>query len=705
MSREKWIWPEGLGSDNAYALFRGTFVPLSDEGKICASVSTSGEYVLYINSLIAGFGQFPSWGNSFCEDIHDIADYCSSGVNSIELLVWNPGIDTQVSVALDGRARFAVRQSGTLLFSSGEDTLCAPDARYTSGPVPLITSQLGYSFAYDAGRENSCLGRARLLPDAPVHPRPVNPLVITALKHGRLCASGTYFETGGGTPAHRMQTAALSCGSDAAEQADGIYLVYDLGEETCGYFSFSGEFIESCDVLISFGEHLDDLRVRAEVGGRNFCAVYRAKPGYNNFCHMLRRWGCRYIQMHIPDKHARILHCGLKTVEYPLLTKPFFCENSRHTDILEMCVKTLRLCVHEHYEDCPWREQALYAMDSRIQMLCGYYAFGETRMPLASLKLLAEGRRADGLLPLCAPSNVPFTIPCFSLAYVVAVWEYLLFAYDAERNADEERFLEEILDSCRGILEAFDRNTDDRGHVLSFSGPRYWNFYEWNDGLSGTIPSPDAAESNEPDCAEGILTAWYALALDCYAKTCDRLGDSASAQRARRLYARTSAALEDFWDAELSLYAAKLENGKLSVFAEIMQSLVLLSVACPGERAEFLREKLTERNGMIEASLSNLLLRYQALMQEEEKYADFVFREIEEIWGGMLKRGATTCWETILGADDFDKAGSLCHGWSAVPIYFYYAYGLGVRPDDSCRMRRYPTYQTVLGNTDGSFLR
>ena len=23
---------------------------------------------------------------------------------------------------------------------------------------------------------------------------------------------------------------------------------------------------------------------------------------------------------------------------------------------------------------------------------------------------------------------------------------------------------------------------------------------------------------------------------------------------------------------------------------------------------------------------------------------------------------------------------SLCHGWSAMPVYFYYAYGLGVRP-------------------------
>lgn len=36
----------------------------------------------------------------------------------------------------------------------------------------------------------------------------------------------------------------------------------------------------------------------------------------------------------------------------------------------------------------------------------------------------------------------------------------------------------------------------------------------------------------------------------------------------------------------------------------------------------------------------------------------------------MLDDGATTFWETELGADDFGGAGSLCHGWSAIPIYY-----------------------------------
>lgn len=53
-----------------------------------------------------------------------------------------------------------------------------------------------------------------------------------------------------------------------------------------------------------------------------------------------------------------------------------------------------------------------------------------------------------------------------------------------------------------------------------------------------------------------------------------------------------------------------------------------------------------------------------------------------EITGGqvcIIKKGirhktiadATTVWETADGAVAFNNAGSLCHGWSAIPIYYY----------------------------------
>ena len=65
--------------------------------------------------------------------------------------------------------------------------------------------------------------------------------------------------------------------------------------------------------------------------------------------------------------------------------------------------------------------------------------------------------------------------------------------------------------------------------------------------------------------------------------------------------------------------------------------------------------------------------RYDALLSEGGN-GDFVFSDIREVCGRMLERGATTFWETAKGAEDFGGAGSLCHGWSAMPLYYYFRY-------------------------------
>ena len=48
-----------------------------------------------------------------------------------------------------------------------------------------------------------------------------------------------------------------------------------------------------------------------------------------------------------------------------------------------------------------------------------------------------------------------------------------------------------------------------------------------------------------------------------------------------------------------------------------------------------------------------------------------MLEEINRVWGNMLFQGATSFWETDIGAPDFGNAGSLCHGWSAVPAFVY----------------------------------
>ena len=62
---------------------------------------------------------------------------------------------------------------------------------------------------------------------------------------------------------------------------------------------------------------------------------------------------------------------------------------------------------------------------------------------------------------------------------------------------------------------------------------------------------------------------------------------------------------------------------------------------------------------------------YQALLEPSDRYLPLVLDDIARQWGAMAFSGATSVWETALGAEDFHRAGSLCHGWSAVPIFAY----------------------------------
>ena len=74
-------------------------------------------------------------------------------------------------------------------------------------------------------------------------------------------------------------------------------------------------------------------------------------------------------------------------------------------------------------------------------------------------------------------------------------------------------------------------------------------------------------------------------------------------------------------------------------------------------------------------TLSYTVYKYDALLAFDYKYARYVYDDIIAKWGKMVFGGATTFWETEAGADDFDGAGSLCHGWSAVPMYILERYG------------------------------
>ena len=669
-----WIWMDGAADVNCYLEFRTEFRPVAEQ-PMTLRLSAEGQYAVFLDGVYLPSTQYPDFPHRKSVQTVEIPSK-SSGSHTLEIQVWYSGADTSVTRRERPGLRFELRQGEAVLAASGAETKVRPLAGYQSGPIANITGQLGVGFHWSYQPGEAWRNAVPVEKPCTLAPRPIPELTVHEMVPARLFSQGVFTAHESGL----QQFAALSfrqrqqltdkpdddlisgCGVRfVSGEGDGIYLVLDLGEESVGYLDIDAVCPGNTRVEIGFGEHLDDLRVRTDVGGRHFTLGWEAGPERRRFIHRFLRLGGRYLQLHFHGHDVTVYHVGIQRVEYPVRGQGTFqsCD-SLMDKIFEVSKHTLRCSMHEHYEDCPWREQALYAMDSRNQMLSGYYAFGEFTQPRESLRTLALSLRGDGLLELCAPARVSVDIPSFSLIFITALEEYCRYSGDLA-------FGREMLPVTATILRAF--------HGLFREGkmhgmPGYWNFYEWRNMLSGKADLPGAAESP--------LQLFYLLALQRMEKLCGYLKLDAPGLKGE-IHAVT-AGLEAFWDREAGAYATFIHDGKKLHYAQLVQALALYTDSCPEERrAELCRKLLADE--LEPVSLAYSIFKYEALLIQSRDYAEEVFRQIAHRWGRMLYSGATTFWETDEGARDFDFAGSLCHGWSGIPAYLFGAYILSVRPE------------------------
>jgi len=322
--------------------------------------------------------------------------------------------------------------------------------------------------------------------------------------------------------------------------------------------------------------------------------------------------------------------------------------------------------MHEHYEDCPWREQALYANDARNQMLCGYYAFDDgNRMPELALQVHARGLGKDGWLELCMPARIAITIPSFTFCWVLSVADNLEHRKDAA-------FTRKLMPTVRAILDR--RLAEMRDGLLPCPvGRRYWHFYEWADGLQGDLSGRTAVRPGEWRY-DSPLNLFFVLALEAGARCAEATGDCESAQRWRTVAATVRETVRSrFWNAAAGQVETRL--GTPGKGAELVQSLALLADAVPSEARMRVVRQLMNRSDWTEITLSQTLYKYEALMAAGGEAAASVMPAMDAEWGHMLDAGATSFWEMREGWKAFGNAGSLCHGWSAVPVYIYAKYG------------------------------
>ena len=572
---KKTIWLREGAKPDTYADFIADF-SVNKGSKVELNIACNGHYAVYINGELVKFASASDYPWYRIFDKVDISRRCKHN-NEIMVSVWYPGADSQTYIKDEAGVFFSIEENGVTIYESNADTKSRKNTNYRNGYCKTITSQLGFSFCYDSRITNE-------------------------LEFANSIESRDKREF------HLRKNASLVLGKrvkSSIKEIDNGYLI-DLGEEQVGFVDLDFTSSVPQAIKILYAEHLVDGEVQQIIGNRDFSLEYIAKEGDNKYMNPFRRIACRYIQI-VCDSPIDINYIGLRSTNRRVSEIRRSFDDHLLQRIYDVSVNTLKKCMHEHYEDCPWREQAMYALDSRNQMLCGYYAFKGYGYQKENLLFIAKGQREDGLLSLCFPTGIDIPIPFFSLVYLMQVRDYVEHSYDFTVLTE----LKPVLDK---IIAAFESKIDQSGLIPNFPYP-YWNFYEWADESNNESEITRSADEPYELQYDLILNAMYVYARNIYNAF---YGVYSNVEKTIDAIHKT------FYDDEKGVYRLSTITEKSS---QLANSMVLLI----GLGSKDLAERIVNDDSLIKVTLSMNTFYYDALLSiDKYRYSDFIVEDIKK---------------------------------------------------------------------------
>ncbi len=450
-------------------------------------------------------------------------------------------------------------------------------------------------------------------------------------------------------------------------------ILLDFGRPVVGRFHLEVADCQGGQIDISYGDDLDLTRIDRLL----------LRPGPQHYQPYERRFG-RYVMLTCRKLPAPL---KLRQAWFELVTCPvkelgeFSCNDAALNRIWEVGRWTLQMNMHDHFEDCPFREQTLYCGDLRVSALLAYYAFGDYQLARHSLVALARIQRDDGAIPTCGPAPSQLAIiPEWPALWLIALADYW-------QHSGDLSLVEDLWDNVRRLLAWYHSRHDERGLMEQLPTDQRFDFV---DNLAGI-------DQNGQVLAVQCL---YHHALVAARKMALAVGDADLAEELTHRAERLAEAVDElYWSNALQGYVDCLgDNGE------------------PVRRATPDIQKSTKSGEQLN-QITNGLMMYCGLVPQERKsgtlavlldpglapqvragYMNYYVTEalfaagrpteaverIREYWGGMIQRGATAFWEVFDPETPPgqlpDRMWSLCHGFCAGPVHSLPAHVLGVQP-------------------------
>ncbi len=709
----EWIWALDGGWDmvNCFARFRHSFeLPAVPKKSATICITADQSYRLWVNGERVARGPARGYQSTWPYDVVDIGPHLIRGRNVIAVRGYNPG-RSNFQYLTAGVAGLAVAgQIGRTTLHTGTHWKAIRERGIVRGTAPL-SLQLWDQEHFDARADsrlsggdwtqtdfddstwdNACksifsaAGIEGVTPWLSLEPRGTPmmfersgpPMRVLGIGAGK-CAAGyraarnTFELRAGEELGHKATFDAPGDGewvTVPATSKDGFRSVLlDLGRLHTGNIrlevqgAHGGEIVDLCHT-----EGIDEKKLApimawphgcyAAMSQRYVCA--RSPAQAHTFYHHL---GFRFTTVTVRDSAVTIrLRVSLEYTAYPL-SKPDGTFEGKFTSgdavldaIWKVSAWTQQCCSLDAYVDTPWREQAQWWGDARVQGWNTFYLTGDDRLLLRGIRQIGQQQLPNGLTYGHAPTMAHSCIlPDFTLIWMLTMWDH--YWQTGKTTAVREHW-----HKVQEALTYFDEQMDAKSGLLKFDR-RYWLFLDWSTLSKAGRPA--------------VYSLWWLLALQRLADLAKADGKLALGRKLSAKAGQVAKALGRLIRKDGTMGDGYGGDGKLLTSASVHAQTLALMTGLPVNERVILEDHLLPfiRQEVVPAAQpSAYWITYIFSVLSERGYGKEVAAHIRNRWEPMIAHGTT--WENFEG-----RSGemSFSHAWSAHPVFHLMQIFGGVR--------------------------
>ena len=715
--KARWCWTrKHLARPwNYHAYFRRTVALVAEPRRAMVRISADSRYTLFVNGRRVHQGPARSFPRHQSYDTLDLSNYLEVGQNTICAIVHQFGVPTFFSQYRDASGFLldgAIELEGESIDLHTPNGWLCREAKGWRKDAARLSVQMGFQEHFDADAdpidwmqldyqpkaedgwaEPWIAGPVGCHPWLALEPRGV-PLLVDSIENFSAVTAQFKGENGRGYKIatdvyHLPQQEPRKKEKNILEKPQAMLIddaevtvvapptdaefnmaVLDLGTYRTGHIILDIAEAAGDEIIdVIFTEDLDKNDAPLLHGSPTDTGVCEEATAFRYRCRAgAQRWesfqyiGLRYatlvfrnIQQPLKVRHValRQVHAGVQEIG------SFECSDERLNQIWRIAKNTQLNCLFDAFVDCPAREQAQWWGDAHVQALVTQYAFGDGSLLERGIRQMAQSQSADGSLHAHPPSDIPgHRLPDFMMTWVNSLWECYF-------HTGRTELVIECLPAMHRLFEFFSRHESKNRLIGNFDA--FWVFLDW-------------AEVRKADYS-ATLNLLYLQSLQRAGSLCELAGDTAGAQR----YAASAESLASsidthFWDAAGNVFRDGFDpvtNGPVEQVSQHANALAILLNLRPESHGEIARNILlkpakSRRSKVVTASPFFYAYVIEALIKAglQSEALEIVSTK----WGTSIDRGATTFWEF------WEPTGSLCHAWSASPLYVLSQQLLGVMP-------------------------